>query len=212
MNSGTDKAKRLSEQEQFWAGEFGDSYQERNQGEDILAAKTAAFSHILWRAGAINSLIEFGPNLGLNLIALRRLLPRARFAAVEINASAAGKLRALGGIDVVHDSISKFEPQATFDLVLSSGVLIHIAPDDLPAVYERMYRSCGRYIALFEYYNPTPVEIEYRGHKGKLFKRDFAGDLMEKYPDLKLVDYGFIYQRQPNFPMGDGTWFLLEKR
>jgi spore coat polysaccharide biosynthesis protein SpsF len=27
-----------------------------------------------------------------------------------------------------------------------------------------------------------------------------------------LVDYGFAYHRDPNFPQDDITWFLLEKR
>jgi spore coat polysaccharide biosynthesis protein SpsF len=53
--------------------------------------------------------------------------------------------------------------------------------------------------------------INYRGHKDRLFKRDFAGELMDKYPDLKLVDYGFVWRRDNNFPQDDGTWFLLEK-
>ncbi|MGE5403941.1 MAG: pseudaminic acid biosynthesis-associated methylase, partial [Candidatus Saccharibacteria bacterium] len=67
-------------------------------------------------------------------------------------------------------------------------------------------------IIVAEYYNPTPVEIQYRGHANKLFKRDFAGEMMDKYTDLKLVKYGFAYHRDPNFPQDDITWMLLEKR
>ena len=63
-----------------------------------------------------------------------------------------------------------------------------------------------------EYYNPTPVEVKYRGHDGRLFKRDFAGEMLDRFPDLKLVDYGFNYHRDHNFPQDDGNWFLLEKR
>ena len=62
-----------------------------------------------------------------------------------------------------------------------------------------------------EYYNPTPVSINYRGHTDKLFKRDFAGEIMDMYPNLKLVDYGFIYHRDDAFPQDDITWFLMEK-
>ena len=46
-----------------------------------------------------------------------------------------------------------------------------------------------KFILIAEYYNPTPVEVSYRGHNGKLFKRDFAGEMMKKYSDLKLIDY-----------------------
>ena len=51
------------------------------------------------------------------------------------------------------------------------------------------------FIGLVEYYNPTPVEVEYRGHVQKLFKRDFAGEMLDRFPDLTLVHYGFAYHR-----------------
>ena len=63
---------------------------------------------------------------------------------------------------------------------------------------------------VYEYYNPTPVSVEYRGHQDKLFKRDFAGELIDKF-NLKLIDYGFNYKRENYFPKDDATWFLLEK-
>ena len=55
------------------------------------------------------------------------------------------------------------------------------------------------------------LKLKYRGHDGKLFKRDFCGEMMDKYSDLKLVDYGFGYRRDPVFQQDDMTWFLLEK-
>jgi spore coat polysaccharide biosynthesis protein SpsF len=39
-----------------------------------------------------------------------------------------------------------------------------------------------------------------------------AGEMMERYPDLALVDYGFLYHKDPVFPQDDITWFLMEKR
>jgi spore coat polysaccharide biosynthesis protein SpsF len=60
-----------------------------------------------------------------------------------------------------------------------------------------------------EYYNPTPVVVEYRGHKDKLFKRDFAGELMDKYPNLELIDFGFTYHRKGW--NDDINWFLMKK-
>jgi len=97
------------------------------------------------------------------------------------------------------------------DLVLIKGVLIHINPDMLSQIYQTLYRLSRRYICLVEYYNSTPVSVSYRGYRDKLFKRDFAGEIMDKYPDLRLVNYGFVYHRDPNFPLDDSTWFLLEK-
>ena len=98
-----------------------------------------------------------------------------------------------------------------FDLVLIKGVLIHINPDYLPQVYETLYQSTGRYLLISEYYNPTPVQVSYRGHSDRLFKRDFCGEFLDHYPDFELIDYGFVYHRDPNFPQDDTTWFLLER-
>ena len=75
-----------------------------------------------------------------------------------------------------------------------------------------MYKNTKKYICIVEYYNPTPVEVIYRGHKGKLFKRDFAGEMLDKYRNLKLINYGFVYKRDNNFPYDDINWFLLEKK
>jgi hypothetical protein len=61
-----------------------------------------------------------------------------------------------------------------------------------------------------EYYNPTPVTVNYRGNEDRLFKRDFAGELIDRY-GLKLVDYRFVYHRDSVYRQDDCTWFLLEK-
>ena len=78
-------------------------------------------------------------------------------------------------------------------------------------MYEKLITCCGRYLIVAEYYNPSPVAIPYRGHTDRLFKRDFAGEILEKYPEMQLIDYGFSYRRDPSFPQDDITWFLMEK-
>jgi pseudaminic acid biosynthesis-associated methylase len=201
-----------TEQEAFWSGEFGDKYSARNTGADWVAANTALFTKILARTHGVESAIEFGANIGLNLMALRHLLPEARLGAVEINPSAVEALRGWGGCEeVIQESILNYEPTSSYDLAFTKGVLIHINPDELGSVYEILYRSSHRYVLVAEYYNPSPVEIPYRGHSGRLFKRDFAGEILETYSDLRLVDYGFVWKRDPNFPQDDLTWFLMEK-
>ena len=97
------------------------------------------------------------------------------------------------------------------DLVLISGVLIHINPNHLPEVYDKLVAASSRYLLVVEYYNPTPIVVPYRGHTDRLFKRDFAGEIMDRHPEMQLLDYGFAYHRDPNFPLDDANWFLLEK-
>jgi pseudaminic acid biosynthesis-associated methylase len=205
-------AEFKTEQEAFWAGQFGDDYIGRNQGAHEDAANLAFFSKILQRTEPIRSAIEFGANIGLNIKSLRALRPGIELAAIEINQKAAAQLEKLGGINVYSQSILTFEPKRTYDLSLIKGVLIHINPDSLPDVYDRLYRSSNRYICVAEYYNPAPVEVSYRGNKDKLFKRDFAGEMLDRFPDLTLLDYGFAYHRDANFPQDDITWFLMEKK
>lgn len=204
--------KYKTDQEEFWAGQFGDEYVGRNQGRQIIAGNTALFSRIMSRTTGLKSTIEFGANIGMNLVAIRQLYPEMELSAIEINASAVERLTQLGDVKVYAQSILDFKCDYQRDLVLIKGVLIHINPDVLPQVYDLLYRTSKRYICLVEYYNPSPVEVPYRGHTGKLFKRDFAGELLSKYPDLALVDYGFVYHRDVNFPQDDLTWFLLEKK
>lgn len=202
-----------TEQESFWAGEFGTEYIKRNHGVDLLASNLSFFNQALSSVHKPRNCIEFGANIGMNLKALRLLYPQQEQFAIEINANAAEELRTvLPPKNVFHTSILDYSPVRQFDLVLIKGVLIHINPDYLSKVYEILYQSIGRYLLLCEYYNPTPVEVPYRGHSGRLFKRDFCGEIQDRYPDLKLIDYGFVYHRDPNFPQDDITWFLLEKR
>ncbi|MDD5113272.1 MAG: hypothetical protein PHC94_04600 [Methylobacter sp.] len=199
-------------QEAFWAGEFGADYIGRNNSPHLLASKLNFFSKALKQAGPVTSCLEFGANIGMNLKALQLLYPDIHLQAVEINHDAAMQAKNLiGESNVFEGSIFDYPVAGKVDLALIKGVLIHINPDMLDSVYEKLYQASNRLILLCEYYNPMPVAIPYRGHADRLFKRDFAGEMLDKYPDLKLVDYGFCYQRDPAFPGDDGTWFLLQK-
>ncbi len=202
-----------TEQEAFWAGDFGTEYVQRNRGDQLLASNLALFVRALSAAGEPASCVELGANIGMNLKALKLLYPRQEQHAVEINAQAAAELgKQLPECTVHQTSLLEFSPTRTWDLVLIKGVLIHIAPDCLPEVYDLLYRSTGRHLLVCEYYNPTPVSIPYRGHAERLFKRDFCGELLDRHSGLELIDYGFAYHRDPCFPQDDVNWFLLGKR
>jgi len=178
----------------------------------LIASNLAFFARVFSKTQPIKSLMEFGANRGLNIIAIKLLLPDIEISALEINQQAAAKLMQIEGLKIYQDSILKYVSDYPRDFVLSKGLLIHINPDMLKVAYKVLYESSRRYICIAEYYNPTPVEIVYRGNRGKLFKRDFAGEMLDKYKDLHLVDYGFVYRRDNNFPQDDCTWFLMEKR
>nr|WP_223267114.1 pseudaminic acid biosynthesis-associated methylase [Chlorobium phaeovibrioides] len=155
--------------------------------------------------------VEFGCNVGMNLKALQ-LLSSYNLHGIEINDRAVKELAGLIPEEHIHHtSILDYLPEKKFELVLIKGVLIHINPDELNNVYSKLVSSCGRYLLVAEYYNPSPVKVTYRGHNDRLFKRDFAGEIMDGYPQMRLIDYGFFYHRDPVFPQDDVSWFLMEK-
>jgi len=118
----------------------------------------------------------------------------------------------IGDENVSNSSIFDFDSeQNKAEISLIKGVLIHINPDNLIDVYQKLFETSTKYILIAEYYNPTPVTIPYRGHNEKLFKRDFAGEMLDLFPTLSLIDYGFCYRKDPTFPQDDISWFLLQK-
>lgn len=200
----------MDSQEEFWAGDFGEDYISRNNSLKLHESNVHFFESVFRKVGGGPfSVLEFGANIGLNYLAMKDLFSPLEFTGVEINKSAHSHLE-LTGCKAVHSSIFDFDEQKSFDLTFTKGVLIHINPERLVEVYEKLYTYTKQYILIAEYYSSQPVEVIYRGHSGKLFKRDFAGELMEKYKDLTLVDYGFTWHRD-EFSQDDISWFLMEK-
>ena len=60
---------------------------------------------------------------------------------------------------VYNESILDINLEGKRDFVFIKGVLIHINPEYLDVVYEKMYECSKKYIMIAEYYNPTPVTV-----------------------------------------------------
>lgn len=203
-------------QEQLWRGDFGDSYTDRNAiSDDKLAALTNHWARILrvTESTPPATILEVGANIGLNLRALRRLTG-AELIALEPNAKARQRLVADGvvkpdqAIDGLGNAIPL--PDGAVDLAFTSGVLIHVHPDNLLATCKELHRVSRRYIACIEYFADKPEEVLYRGHTEALFKRDFGGYYLDQFPDLRVLDYGFTWKRIST--LDNLTWWLFEKR
>jgi len=202
--------KNKNEQEKFWEDDFGDKYIQRNNRNELIESNYKLFLKIRKHLKKVRSIIEFGSNIGLNLLALKKISNNFNLTGVDINKKSIRSLKKNKEIKSYNCSILNFDEKKTYDLVFVKGVLIHINPKDIKKVYTKIYDYASKYIYLAEYYNPTPVKIKYRGHANKLFKRDFAGEMLDLYPELEVIDYGFVYHRD-KFPQDDITWFLMKK-
>lgn len=200
--------------EEFWSGEFGEEYTGRN--ESILPSQISFFSKVL-KNKQINSVLELGANIGINLDALKLLYPHIDGTGVEINSNACSQI--YPEFEAINSSIKDFAQDEIFaegrtrgfDLVFTKGVLIHTPPEHLRETYNAMDLFSNKYVLIAEYYSPKPVELEYRGHTGRLWKRDFASEFLDECPDFELDDYGFVSHLDKH-PQDDLNWFLFKRK
>ncbi|WP_259781282.1 pseudaminic acid biosynthesis-associated methylase [Aestuariispira ectoiniformans] len=203
----------VTPQGNFWQGEFGNEYTERNASDEMLAARRMMWKKLLpLLSPAPQSILEVGSNRGNNLNVLSELSEATLFAQ-EPNDSARKILESSGFVqpDNVKAGFGDNIPIAdqSIDFVFTSGVLIHVAPEKLGETCDEMYRVSRQYIGCIEYFSPHEEEIAYRGHSERLFKRDFGGYWMDRHPDLQLIDYGFFWKRVTG--LDDLTWWLFKK-
>ena len=195
-----------------WRGDFGDAYLGRNDADGV--GRTAMWERILQPLAddPPRSILEVGANIGLNLRALAGLTG-ARLIALEPHAGARARLIDDGVVSPgdAHDGCAAAIPLAdgAVDMAFTSGVLIHIAPPDLEASCAEIHRVARRYIACAEYFSDAPEAVPYRGRDGLLFKRDFGDFWMDRFADLRLMDYGFFWRRATG--LDNLTWWLFEK-
>jgi len=198
-----------------WTSVFGRDYLERNRdvSDADMLPRTNGLAGVLRACPEPpESILEVGANIGRNLLAMHSLTD-AKLYAVEPFSEAFDALNGLcgdflaGAAQTAGDALPHGD--ASIDLVFTSGVLIHVAPDDLPDVMTEVHRVARRYIWCNEYFAKQPEEISYRGETGLLFKRDFGRHYMEMFPELKPVGTGFLWSA--NTPFDDTVWWLLEK-
>jgi len=208
------KTSKPTNQVQQWASQFGDDYVERNDfAEWKIKYGVEGFRRMIGKL-ELDSILEVGSNIGLNLIYTDALFNgQVRLHAVEPNKKAYDRLLA-NKINLAQawncDGFNIPLPDSSVDLVFTSGVLIHVAPDDLGRITDEIVRVAKKYVLCSEYFSQDPEEKPYHSQAGLLFKRDFGSFYLDRHPTLKIVDYGFLWQRElENFD--DLTWWLFEK-
>lgn len=198
----------MTRQLEQWRGEFGREYTDRNVFDWRL--RVPAFRRMV-QGLALGSTLEIGCNRGYNLLAMQEILdPSTRLVGVEPNPHAAALARASSPrITCLEGSVFQlpFEDGA-FDLVFTAGVLIHVAPHDLPRALDEICRVSRRYVLAIEYYAEQETTLPYRGQSEQLWKRDFGKHYQTRFPALRLLDEGY-WDTQDGFDRTN--WWLLGK-
>jgi len=212
-----------TQQIEFWSGEFGRNYTDRNTTDYEAWDKQYIEKYGISRSDMNHEflldlpkdlrILEVGCNTGQQIIALRQQ-GFENVTGIELQFYAAKRARDRAhNIPVIQGSGFEIPfKTGSFELVFTSGVLIHIAPDNLPIIMGEMYRCTSRFIWGFEYHAHTLTEINYRGNTGVLWKGDHASMFMTLFPDLMLAKKRFYPYINANERGNIDCMYLLEKR
>lgn len=201
----------MNEQQQFWACDYAKGYIDKNcQFDRPLGIQ--AWNKMLSMSEGITSVLECGCNIGRNIDFLNAALPDASKSIIEISKPAFDHVTKQYKLaHTFNGAIEESDLASTFDLVFTIGVLIHIHPDHLLANMRKMFDYSNKYILIGEYFNRTPVMIEYQGQRDRLFKRDFGKLFLENF-SVEWVDYGFLWGHvYDKAGFDDITWWLFRK-
>ncbi|OIO80980.1 hypothetical protein AUJ84_02070 [Candidatus Pacearchaeota archaeon CG1_02_32_132] len=187
-----------NEQSEFWSKDFGNEYSERNnldqEGLDKLyidyfgISRTELNREFISNFDKSMKILEVGCNTGMQLLNLKTLgfgnlsgidLSKAGLKTAKKNLPEANLIEA-SALDIPFKD-------GYFDLVFTSGVLIHIHPENVGKAVDEIYKLSKKYIWGYEYFSEKCEEIEYRGHKNRLWKNNFMKIFLERHPDLKII-------------------------
>lgn len=189
---------KMTKQMEKWAGQFGKEYTDRNtlslEEMDALyernygVTRTELNERFLKGIDRSIRMLEVGSNIGNQLLCLQRMGFSNLYGielqsyAVELSKSRTRRINIIEGsaFDIPYRD-------GYFDLVFTSGVLIHINPSDIALAMREIHRCTREYICGFEYYADKYTEIPYRGHRDLLWKADFARLYLDQFGDLELV-------------------------
>ena len=187
-----------TEQIRTWSGDFGREYTDRNTytpaeldelyRRNYGVTRTELNQRFLADIPRDARILEVGCNMGTQLLVLQQMGFR-NLHGIEIQTYALerAKQRVAGAVLTQASALAIPHPDRFFDLVFTSGVLIHIAPTDLPTAMAEIDRCAKHWIWGFEYYASQMTEVAYRGHQALLWKADYARLYVEQFQGLELV-------------------------
>ena len=209
----------MTKQQELWANKFGDRYEIRNGALSDLKPREEMWRSILGAVLSANnqtppeSYYEVGAGNGRNIIAINDIYAdgyKPNFGVCEIHTQACDSLEALeANIKIDNKAFENIEyVHSSYDLVYTSGVLIHVHPDNLVSFMRRMYEISRKFIVVVEYFSPKCREIEYRGERNVLWANDFGSILLDNF-NVRCIGYGFRWKRVTG--LDDLSYFIFQK-
>jgi pseudaminic acid biosynthesis-associated methylase len=189
---------KMTEQMRKWMGQKGRDYTERNvnsvEGMDELyrnnygVSRTELNQRFLEGMERSLPILEVGCNIGNQLLCLQKMGFNNLYGIdIERQALQIAK-KSTGNIQILEGSVFEIPfPDEGFHIVFTSGLLIHIHPQDIGSALDEIHRCTKKYILGLEYYADDYTAIHYRGDRRFLWKTDFPRLYLEKFPDLKMV-------------------------
>ncbi|WP_439026678.1 pseudaminic acid biosynthesis-associated methylase [Haloarchaeobius sp. DT45] len=196
--------ERERKPERLWSSEYGETWTKRNEmgvkeidahyveqfGVSRLSLLERFFEHLDEDA----RILEVGTNIGTQLLCLREL-GFTELYGIDIQREAIEWAhRSRPELDIVEGNLFDI-PFKTgfFDVVFTSGVLIHVHSDDLDTAMDEIVRCSDAYVYGHEYFAEEYTEITHNGHDGVLWKGDYVSRYLEGRPlervDEELLDH-----------------------
>src|SRR3989344_39125 len=215
---------KVNKQKEFWLSSFAKKYLDRNlldpQQLDKSYKQKYGISRNKMNVDFVGNfkkdikILEVGCNFGVQLLSLSKL-GFENLYGIEINPKIVEFSRKKANFlnIIVGDAFNIPFKDDYFDLVFTSGLLIHISPKNIAKVISEIYRVSKKCIWCFEYFSKNYTEIEYWGHREVLWKANYCKIFLEKFKNLKLVKFKeFPYLNNDIHDQNKDIMFLLKKQ
>jgi len=202
-----------------WKGDFGYAYTHRNNQTpyelDDMYIENFGFSRtdlnqlFVGNMSKKMKILEVGSNTCLQLKMLQRI-GFTNLYGIEINLMSIEESKRC--TDYIYNMYGEAADipfkDCFFDLVFTTGLLIHIHPKEINEVLSEIYRCTKKYILCHEFFADEYIEVDYRGKEEILWKTNFCSLFLNKFPDLNIVkSVKLKYKDTDNID----EMFLLEK-
>ena len=190
----------MTKQLDVWQSQFGVDWTDRTEVKPD--SRVGAFRDILSHL-PVKSILEVGCNTGYNLIALSRI-GNYKLVGIDPQIYATKQAMECGLECSVADCFNLPYLNASFDLVFTVGVLMHVTPVDMPRAVKELCRVSNRYVLVIEYFSPGEISLPWHGHTDLLWKRDYG----KSFADSTCIEEGFLGR---NRGFDNCTYWLFER-